>query len=114
MTSRRQFLGAAAALTALQNIGDKAESSGEPDEPASEHPGDVNVPLEGCFGTLDLLVHDETIDVDIITVEGQGYGQSAILRLRMSGGSLAVTLLEEDINAIIEALDTTPSEVGYS
>lgn len=117
MTCRRQFLGVAAALAALPDLGSPAASDDETDEPASQCRESSQAPLEDCFGTLDLLVHDKTIDVDVIAGgarEAHDGNQAAILRLRMDGGNLAVTLHPEDIDALINALDTTAGAAGTS
>lgn len=117
MTSRRQFLGAAAALAALPDPEDTAARSDETADPASESTAASPAPLDDCFGTLDLLVHDKTIDIDVIaeaTREAHDGDQAVVLRLQMAGGSLAVTLHPEDIDALIDAFDTTPGATGTS
>ena len=109
---RRRLLGAVATVPGLSG------SDSNPKESDTENRGGSsraprNQPLDGCFGTVHLLFHDETIDVQVTTGErwtGREYQPVADLRLRLDAGEITVTLSEADARALVAELDPALGE----
>ena len=99
---RRQLLGAVASLPVLPDAADSEGSTAE-DSTANQP-----LPLEACFGTVNLLFHDEAVDLQVTTGErwtGSEFEPVADLRLRLDGGEVTVTLSETDVRALVNELE---------
>ena len=109
---RRRLLGAVATVPGLSSSdSDPGDSDTEDRRGASRVPR--NEPLDSCFGTVHLLFHDETIDVQVTTGErwtGCEYQPVADLRLRLDVGEITVTLSEADARALVAELDPALGE----